>query len=147
MAFATFSAAVDASVEVLWEVLLEMVEHPERHTPGVQGVDVLERHGPALVRRLRTAAGVFTERVTVDEQALRIESESVDHPHYTGSMVKKIVRPDVPGDPAGRPALTYTLDWTFKDPALADQDLTPMAMAGVQHVARIAAARGEATDG
>jgi hypothetical protein len=143
MAFATFSAAVDASVEVLWEVLVEKVEHPERHTGNVDGVDVLEREGNTLVRRLRTAAGEVTERVTVDAEALRIDSEFLDHPQYTGTMVKKIVRPEAAGDPQGRPALTYTLDWEPKGPALQGQDLTPLVMAGVQHTAKAAAARAQ----
>jgi hypothetical protein len=133
--FATFSIAVDASVPDLWGVLVEKVENPGKYTDSVDSSEILERDGSSLVRKLTTVAGEVTERITISAAELRIDSEFVQHPQYTGSMVKKITRPQ--GDDL-RPTLTYSLDWEPTVDTLRGKDLTPVVMAGVKHTKDIA---------
>lgn len=141
MPFATFSLEVDASVETLWAVLVDKVENPTAYTPSVDSFEIVEREGDSLVRRMVTAAGEVTERIRVDHEALRVDSQFVDHFMYRGVTVKKIVRPEAEGE---KPALTYTLDWERCDGQPDEGDLTPVAMAGVKHTKQIAEQRGRA---
>lgn len=138
MGFATFSVEVDAPVELLWSILVDKVENPGKYTGNVDASEVLERTGTTLVRRMQTAAGTVTERIAVDAAALRVDSEFLEHAQFSGTTVKKIGRPEEDG---GRPVLTYTLDWEALTPALEGQDLTPVAMAGVEHTRKLAEAR------
>ena len=138
MPFATFSIAVQAPVEVLWAVLLEKVEDPAQHTANVLECEVREQSGPTRLRWMRTVAGEVSERITVDAARLRVDTEIVEHPQYSGFMVKKIGVED--GD---LPVLTYTLDWEPKTAQLEGQDLTPLVMTGVRHTQKIAEARAK----
>ena len=141
MPFATFSLEVDASVETLWAVLVDKVENPTAYTKSVESFEILERDGDTLVRRMVTVAGEVTERIRIDHEALRVDSQFVDHFRYRGAMVKKIVRPQTEGE---KPALTYTLDWERCDGKPDDENLIPVAMAGVKHTKEIAEQRERA---
>jgi hypothetical protein len=138
--FGTFSMQVDASVETLWALLADKVENPQAYTGAVESVTFSERDGARLVRAMKTLAGDVVERIHVDAEALRIESEFLEHDKYRGTTVKKIV-PDPDG---GRPTLTITLDWEVIDGS-GDEDATPFAMAGVRHTAQLAEQREAST--
>jgi len=136
MPFATFSLEVDAPAETLFEVLLEKTEDPKRWVGAVDTCELLERDGDAFLRRLVTPRETTVERIAIDREGLRIDSELVEHPKFRGSFAKKVTRPE--GD--GRPVLTYTLDWEpLEGPD--DEDMTAIVMQGVQHTAKIAEER------
>lgn len=99
---------VGASLETVWAILLDKVEHPHRYIEGVLDGRVLARGEGWVRRELELPGGVFLqERVEVDERARQIQFILERHPHYRGRVMNHL-RPT--GDPE-RCELAFEMHW------------------------------------
>ena len=134
-----FSLLVKAPTETVWQVLLDLVWDPQKHTGAIESIEILERDGDAsCLRKLVARNLVVVERIAVDPERRRVASEFVDHPKYTGTFVKQLTPPS---NPEGYPTLTYSLAWAAKDPDVDVPNLDSLALKGVKHAQSVAEAQ------
>lgn len=134
---AAFSAPVDAPVDVLWRLLLDKIEHPDRYIDGVSEVEILERGADgSVLRRMRTPRMLLTERIMADESALLVSFVLVDSPAFDGGVTNRI---EIGAD--GRPVLTFDLDWVPVDIRIPDDtDMIGLVRSTVLHIKALAEA-------
>ena len=128
MPTASFTTTIDARFEDLWALLVDKIENPGRYVPGVIEIEILERSGGGVLRRMRTAELTVVERITVDEVARTIIFGLVDHPSFEGEVVNHVNATN-----KGPLQLTFALNWTAKREDDADVDLMPMVQGAVLH--------------
>lgn len=102
---------VNAPVDLLWGLMLEKVEHPERFVPGVVSSEILDRPEPNVVRRtmrLETPAAAKTVRELISwSEATRTTLFKLeDDPVYRGFVTNTIF------DAEDGCVLDYTMHWT-----------------------------------
>ncbi len=51
--YATFSIPANASLETVWNVLLDKIENPERYNPEAGDCKILERHDNEVLREMK----------------------------------------------------------------------------------------------
>jgi hypothetical protein len=133
------TSRVDASPETVWAVLLDKMEHPQRYIEDALDVEILERDGPGVVRRLVLPGGVaFRERIAADARAGTVTFTLLDHPVYEGTVLNRLQV-----SPEGGVELAFELDWQARPGCVDDRDPTePLALirSSVLHTKRIAEA-------
>ncbi|ARV57823.1 carboxymuconolactone decarboxylase [Nostocales cyanobacterium HT-58-2] len=108
--YATYNTPVNASVETIWEVLLDKMQNPQPYIPHVvEELKILERYEDGILREIRTPEMHMKERVTVDKQAGKVTFTVVDHPLFTGELSNQVTLPSN-GKSGSLPILTYTMD-------------------------------------
>jgi len=112
------SEIVSSSLEKLWNLLLEKVEHPDRTIKEVQEVQVLERLSDGILRRMKALDMVITERIVIDESKKEIIFTLIDHPKYNGYFINRIRELE-----NGSLELTYVQDWESKSGASEQNEL------------------------
>lgn len=134
MPYASHSETVVASVQTIWQLLLDRIENPARFMPGVEYSEILVRGEGFVIRRMKAGTLELTERITADQEARRVLFVLVDHPTYSGS-IENLVTTSLEG---GYPTLTFTLDWTARDGAPDDPDLTAALVRTVKRTKKLA---------
>jgi len=109
----TLQVLVHAEHDTLWSLLLDRLQNPERFTPGVTEVRVLEKADFMTVRELRLHGDLVRERVTVHPAESEIRHELLEHPQFTGSIVTRVVR-TARQSPVAPQHLEYALELTPK---------------------------------
>jgi len=107
----TLQVLVHAERDTLWNLLLDRLQAPERFTPGVTEVHLLEKEGNVTVRELRLHGNLVKERVTVSPETSEIRHDLLEHPQFTGSIVTKVVR-TARQSPVAPQHLEYDLELT-----------------------------------
>ena len=129
MPHVSYESAIKAPMDLVWELLHEKAEHPERFYPGLREAKILERHGDGFLRQVTTEVGeVRTERLVSDRRNMQITATLVDHPVYSGTSSCQ-VSPMAEG-----PLLRCDLDWSpnsGNEPTGAD-DLGEVVLAGLR---------------
>jgi len=136
---AMFSSPVDAPAEVVWRLLLDKIEHPDRYIDGVSDVEILERGADgSVLRRMRTPRMLLTERIMADESELLVSFVLVGSPVFDGGVTNRI---DIGAD--GRPVLTVDLDWVPVDMRFPDDtDMTGLVRSTVLKIKALAESGG-----
>jgi hypothetical protein len=114
MPVASYTMPVNAPAELVWKLVRDSAEFPQRFAPGVAAVRVFDRDGNSWLREMRLRDGVQRERISVGEVSRTVTAELVDHPLYTGSVVSRV---EVPGASATQrePRLSFRMEWTARD--------------------------------
>lgn len=134
-----FSLLVQAPTATVWQILLDKVWEPQKHTPAIESIEILERDGDAsCLRKMTTRNLEVVERITIDAERWTIVSEYVEHPRYTGTFTKLLSPPQ---NPDGYPTLTFSLSWASKDPDVDVPNLDSLALKGVKHAKQVAEAQ------
>jgi len=91
----SFSAtiSVHAPLEVVWELLVDKVEHPDRYVSGVQGLEILEKYPDGVLRQL-THPMPIKERISINRDRLEIIFKLVDPIHFSGYFFNRIHQPE-----------------------------------------------------
>ncbi len=142
MPHATFSTLVQAPPDLVWDLLLDKVEHPDAYIPEIDEVRILERSDRGTLRETVSSRGVIRELVTVDEAAREVRSTLVDDPDLVGSIVNRVeaLASDAgtapPGGGSGPPSavLTIVLEWKPADPLVSDEG-DEQALATIRKIA------------
>ncbi len=133
------SSQVDASLDTVWAVLLDKMEHPQRYIEDALDAEILGRDGDNVVRKLVLPGGVtFRERISADSGERTITFTLLDHPVFEGTVLNRLlVGPD------GRVELAFELDWRARPGCVDDRDPEePLALirSSVMRTKRIAEA-------
>ena len=121
--YGTFSTPINATVETVWDVLLDKMQNPAPYIPYVvEEFKILERYDNGILREIKTPAMHMKEKVTVDKQAGKITFTLVDHPLFTGELSNQVT-PAPSGNSGVLPIVTYTMDVKpTSDKALEEAD-------------------------
>jgi len=84
--------SVHAPVEVVWQLLVDKVEHPDRYVSGVQGLEILEKYEDGVLRQL-THPMPIKERISINHEKLEIIFKLVDPVHFSGYFYNRIHLP------------------------------------------------------
>jgi hypothetical protein len=87
----SFSANIFAPVEMLWELLLRRIEHPNEYLPGIKEVRISERQGDVLVREVSGNGLFIRERVTIDRLKREVRYLLMEHPLFSGTVTHRLV--------------------------------------------------------
>jgi len=115
MPFGSYSTAIDASPDRIWEALLDKAKRPHKYIPfEVLDYKVHEEFPDGMLREIRTVAMHMKERVTFDRKGDTgaVTFTLVDHPIYDGTISNRM-GPATP-ESSGQPVVTYTMDVTAK---------------------------------
>ena len=102
-----YECPIQSSMENLWSVLMDEVEHPEEYSDTILDVEVLERFHDGILRYLSVPDARVREKVIFDYDHRRIDSSLVGHPSLVGHISKQIL----PGGKPGELILRSTLEW------------------------------------
>lgn len=105
---AVTSRPVNVPVSLLWTLLIEKIELPQRFVTDVEDVDILERSGSAVLRRMTVRGQTVTEWIRFDPERYEVVFTLVDHPRFEGSVINRI---DLPTPPETTARLTAIMDW------------------------------------
>jgi len=133
------SSHVDASLETVWAVLLDKMEHPQRYIEDALDAEILDRGQGSVVRQLVLPGGVtFRERISADPVARCITFTLLDHPVYVGTVVNQLrCDPESPVD------LVFELNWKVREGCVDDRDpeeALGLIASSILHTKRIAEA-------
>ena len=106
-----YDCRIQSSMDTLWSVLMDEVEHPQDYSNTILDVEVLERFHDGILRCISVPDAKVREKVIFDYDARRIDSSLVGHP----SLVCHISKQVLPGDVAGEHILRSTLEWKSTD--------------------------------
>ncbi|MEB3310934.1 MAG: AtaL-like protein [Snowella sp.] len=91
---ASHTVPVNATEEVIWQVLLDKMENPGKYMPyPVESQVVLERYVNGMLRQIKTPEMLVTERVTVDEPNHRIIYDIVNYPMFRPTFINQVSTP------------------------------------------------------
>lgn len=102
--------AVNADLQIIWRVLLDRIENPQRYLAGVDSCDFTEGNEEYAVRELMIQGVPLRERVTIDERQGEIRYELLDHPLYRGDVINALI-PPASDDPKARPVVQFRMNW------------------------------------
>jgi hypothetical protein len=137
MPHAEFSAAVAAPAAVVWGLVHDKIEHPERFVPGVTAVEIRSRAPDGSVVRAMTVAdgSRVVERVTADVGTLTVrfvaEPDSEGPP---GEVLNAVVATGGLADP-GPVGLRFEARWSEPDDTGSRAVLEPAAVAAMLRAA------------
>ena len=88
------SEQINATLEILWILLLDKVQHPDTTIKEITHVEVLQKYDDGILRQMHTLGMTIRERITIDEQNLnRISFHDVwDNVARVSAHVQKILR-------------------------------------------------------
>ena len=112
------SELVRTSLEKLWNLLLEKVEHPDRTIIEVHEIIVLERFHDGVLRQMKALDMVITERIVIDESKKEIKFTLIDHPQYNGYFINRVRELE-----NKLLELTYIQDWEPKSGTTKQNEL------------------------
>jgi len=88
--------SVHAHFEVIWEKLLDKIEHPEKYVNGIRHVEILERkldHIVRLVQFENTSWQELKELIIADKEQGTIVYRLIDHPYFIGKYTTRVLNP------------------------------------------------------
>jgi hypothetical protein len=112
------SEIVRTSLEKLWNLLLQKVEHPDRTIREVQEVIILERFHDGILRQMKALDMVITERIVINESKKEIKFTLIDHPQYNGYFINRVRELE-----NKLLELTYIQDWELKSGTTKQNEL------------------------
>jgi hypothetical protein len=88
----TLQVLVHAEHSTLWSVLMDRLENPAKYAPGVSDVIVVQRTDDIMVRELKLHGEPVREKITIAPYDSMLKHELLEHPHFSGIVVTRIVR-------------------------------------------------------
>jgi hypothetical protein len=88
----TLQILVHSEHATLWSVLMDRLENPGEYTPGVTDARVVEKSDDILIRELKLHGDLVKERITIRPYDSELRYELLEHPHFSGIIVTRIVR-------------------------------------------------------
>lgn len=116
------SLSVNVPQQMIWDVLIDRVIHPERYLTGILDSSI-QKSGQVLIRKMRTTLGEIVERIVIDVKNKVITSFIVEHPEYIGVSVNKIIPIE---KEAGFSLIAFIKNWKPKDPNIETHEFTSL---------------------
>ncbi len=105
-----YFAPVDASLQTIWNVLLDRIENPSRYMLGVDSCEFPESTEEYAVREVKIQGFPLRERITIDERMGEVRYQLVDHPLFQGDVYNALI-PPAEDDPKAKPVVQFRMDW------------------------------------
>lgn len=110
----SYSSEVHAALDTIWKLLIEKVEQPQGYVPGAVQTRILQHYGNGVLREIKGEGGLIKEKVVIDRSHGQIHYFLLEHPHFTGRSVHRVVQASVQ-NPAAPQLVTIETDWSPKD--------------------------------
>jgi hypothetical protein len=110
MPVASYTMPVEAPAAVVWQLLRDSAEFPQRFAHGVEAVRISERDGDSWVRELAWDGALQRERISVDDASRTVTASLLQHATHTGEVRWRV---ELPGASAAQrtPRLSFRMDW------------------------------------
>ncbi len=92
MLIRTLQVLVHSEHKTLWNMLMDRLQHPERYVLGVSEARLLEQGQDEFVSEMTLHGELVKERVLVRPYDGELRHELLEHPQFTGFIVRKIVK-------------------------------------------------------
>ena len=109
---------VDASLQTIWDVLLDRIEHPDRYLSGLESFTFPEGNEDYAIREVIMSGQPLRERITINERQGEVRYELVDHPLFAGDVYNALIPPDS-DDMRAKPIVQFRMDWRPLSPEAA----------------------------
>jgi hypothetical protein len=101
---------VNATLQTIWNVLLDRVEHPDRYMQGVESFSFVESTETFAVREILIQGFPLRERITIDERLGEVRYQLVEHPLFQGDVYNALI-PPAQDDPKAMPVVQFRMNW------------------------------------
>jgi hypothetical protein len=126
-----YKVFVNARFEVVWQKLLDKIEHPEKYVQGIRHVEMLENepdHCLRIVQFENPNWQELKELIVADKSSGIIVYRLIDHPYFQGETIN-ICRTT---NQVYQSELEYEINWKLKDEnaheSIQDKDLAQQAL-------------------
>ena len=128
------SEQVNSTFEILWTLLLEKVQHPDKTIKEVTHVEVLEKYDDGILRQMQALGMTIKERITIDEQNKIVRFDLIENSMFTGYFLNKVEGYD------GKLTLIYEQNWIPITPQARELEtkLPQILINGVQEMKELA---------
>jgi len=109
-----YKVFVNARFEVIWQKLLDKIEHPEKYVEGISHVEMLENESDHYLRLIKFKNNNWQELkelIVADKSTGIIVYRLVDHPYFQGETIN-ICRST---NQIYHTELEYQINWKPKD--------------------------------
>ena len=128
------SEQINATLEILWILLLDKVQHPDTTIKEITHVEVLQKYDDGILRQMHALGMTIRERITIDEQNKIIRFELIQNSMFTGYFLNKVKEYD------GKLTLIYEQNWIPITPQAKELEtkLAQILINGVQEMKELA---------
>ena len=128
------SEQVNSTFEILWTLLLEKVQHPDKTIKEITHVDILEKYDDGVLRQMQALGMIIKERITIDEQNKIVRFDLIENSMFTGYFLNKVEGYD------GKLRLIYEQNWIPITPQARELEtkLPQILINGVQEMKELA---------
>jgi len=106
-----YTTTVNASLQSVWQHLINKIDHPENFVPGISDVIIIERNEEFVIRKMTVALGeiatTLTEKITFKPYKIRFLL--TEHPKFEG-----YVDNDIKPISENETEMTFTINWVDK---------------------------------
>lgn len=88
----TLQVVVHSEHKTLWNMLMDRLQHPERYILGVTEARLTEESQDVFLSEMTLHGETVKERVLVRPYDGELRHELLEHPQFTGFIVRKILR-------------------------------------------------------
>jgi hypothetical protein len=137
---------VQAPADVIWSIVRDCAEMPQRHRPEVASVTIRERYSDGLLRRVHGAEDGWDEKVTINDAKQTVWVELAGHEPYEGRVVYEVLTPG-PESTQPTPRLGIRLYWKARpneddeSSASAFSEKVRAELVSIKHAAELRAAQ------
>lgn len=127
MALVQHMVCVDAPASLVWALLKEKIERPERFVPGARDAVIVRRIDDRAVERVMRigpldAPRIVREVIAYDDATMTVIFKLVDDPVNVGFVTNTVFEDE------GLVKLDFTMRWTRRDGGADDPSLDRAAM-------------------
>ena len=128
------SEQINSTFEILWTLLLDKVQHPDRTIKEVTDVEVLKKYDDGILRQMQALGMTIKERITIDEQNKTVRFDLIENSMFTGYFLNKVDGYD------GKLTLIYEQNWIPITPQARELEtkLPQILINGVQEMKELA---------
>ena len=142
-----YKVFVKARFDVIWQKLLDKIEHPEKYVQGIENIEMLEKENDHWLRLIQFSNRNWQELkelIVADKSSGMIVYRLVDHPFFQGETIN-ICRTT---NQVYQSELEYQINWKLKDQTSfesnQDKDIAQEALQLAVHEMRTIAEEAEA---
>ena len=84
------SEQINATLEILWILLLDKVQHPDTTIKEITHVEVLQKYDDGILRQMHALGMTIRERITIDEQNKIVRFDLIENSMFTGYFLNKV---------------------------------------------------------
>ncbi|TGU70087.1 hypothetical protein E4633_20000 [Geomonas terrae] len=109
MLIRTLQVVVHCEHKTLWDMLVDRLHHPERYALGIADVRLSEEAPDTFISEMTVHGDPVRERVILRPYDGEMRHELLEHPQFTGFIVRKILK-SARQSPVAPLYLEYDLD-------------------------------------